>query len=426
MDIKLRPFRRFRSNLFWIVLNETMGKGALFVTNVYLARKLGTEAFGYYSIYQSIVLCFWLAADLGTGMYAIREIARDRENCASLVCNIQNLRFCSGFATLALFEAMAMLKPNVSERETLAYMGLYLLFFTIYPEWILRGLEQFKYLLLGTLVSSAIYLIGVIALVNNAEDLKHASWLWSTSFLFAAIALFFIVKKLVRVSFSFQYNGREWLNHVKKSIWFSASGGLLAINLHLPIILLNYTSSVGDVGAFSAVYRTVLSISNAGVLIPTAMYPIISQAFDNEKEQFYELIKFLELATLSLGLLLAGVMFLFSNDLVVKLFGRDYSLALNSWRILVWLVPLRFLRYVYGYSFGASNKLHFYIFPLAISTCIVGLAVLVARNFIGLTSISYIVVSGEAFISATSLLMFRRISYSKSLPERTLGSKRRV
>jgi len=60
--------RRVASNFGWLIVSQAVGKGIFFITNIYLARTLGVEHFGLFTLAQTITFYLWLAVDLGTGI----------------------------------------------------------------------------------------------------------------------------------------------------------------------------------------------------------------------------------------------------------------------------------------------------------------------------------------------------------------------
>ena len=77
--------QRVASNFGWLIVSQAVGKGIFFITNIYLARTLGVENFGLFTLAQTITFYLWLAVDLGTSMYGIREIAKNKEHAEDII-----------------------------------------------------------------------------------------------------------------------------------------------------------------------------------------------------------------------------------------------------------------------------------------------------------------------------------------------------
>lgn len=71
------PKRTVARNTLFLLAAAIFTNLAAFVWNVYLARYLGAAGFGVLSAALALTGVFSILADLGTGTYLTREIARD-------------------------------------------------------------------------------------------------------------------------------------------------------------------------------------------------------------------------------------------------------------------------------------------------------------------------------------------------------------
>jgi len=341
--------QRVASNFGWSIVSEAIGKGVFFITNIYLARTLGVENFGLFTLAQTITFYFWLAVDLGTNMYGIREIAKDKENSEETINPLLTLRITAGFIVFSLYViSLFILGMPAIKRLTFAGCGLYLLTYAFYSDWVLKGIEKFKYIAFGSFVSSIAFLVGTIYLVRTNNDVTIASFIWSSSYLLGSISLLYFLYRKLGIKYRPSFNFKIWVSHIKESIYFTISGSLMVIYQYLPILLLSIFFTNYEVGIFSAPYRIIITVCSAGFLLPMAFYPVFSELYEKDKVRFLRNQKIFRRFMIAVGLIVATLGIIFSEKVIILLFGTQYISSVPVFQIILLLVPLYFLRYTYG------------------------------------------------------------------------------
>lgn len=341
--------KRVFANFSWSIASEAIGKGIFFISNIYLARTLGVDTFGVFTLAMTITYCFWLAVDLGSNMYGIREISKDKVNVDKIVNPLLTLRITAGIFMFLIYScALYFIDIPVINKLTFAGCALYLLTYALYSDWVLKGLEKFKYIAVGNLVSSVAFLIGAISFVRGSEKVVYAAFAWSLSYLLGSISLMYFLFKKFDIKFKLSFDVKTWLIHLKESIYFTLSGGLMMIYHYLPVLLIAIYCDNHELGVFSAPYRLVIVVGSAGFLLPMAVYPIFSELFVRDKSLFHRTHRKFQIIMAGLGLPVAVIGMIFSERIIEILFGKQYHESIVVLKILVWLVPLLFLRYTYG------------------------------------------------------------------------------
>jgi O-antigen/teichoic acid export membrane protein len=249
MAILTSTNRRVASNFFWSVVSIALANTIFFITNIYLARTLGVESFGLFTLAQAVTYYFWLAVDLGINIYGIREIARHQDAAAAIIHPLFTIRVSSGLFVFLIYSlTLASLELPRDHKLTLWGCGLYLVTFALYPEWIFKGLEKFQYIVFGSLLSSAVFVGGIFLFIKNSRDVALASLIWSLSFLFGSAALCYSLYRHLNLKLSLNFNFKLWLFHLRESLHFCLAGGLAVFYFYLPIFLLNYFSSTRELG----------------------------------------------------------------------------------------------------------------------------------------------------------------------------------
>ncbi|MBI5190984.1 MAG: flippase [Nitrospirae bacterium] len=414
--------RRVSSNFVWSLMSVAVGKGAFVFANIYLARSLGVSGFGMFMLAQTVALYFWLAVDLGTNMYGIREIAKNKDDAEGLINTLMGLRITAGVLMFALY-SLGLVILGYPHDQTLAFAGcgLYLITYSLYSDWVFKGLERFKFIAYGSLVSSVVFLAGVLAVVKSGEDVALAAFLWSGSFFLASVSLLRVLTRRLGIRFRPAFNPGQWLPHLKESIYFTVSGGLMTVYNYLPLFLLKYYYTDFEVGLFSAPFRVVLAVGGAGFLIPSSFYPVLAELYHRDIAAFRKMRQKLQLIMLALGAPVAVVAFVFAEEGVRLIWGPEYMGSVPVVRVTCWLVPLYFIRYSYGSVLFATGFQKWQnLGGLA------GAAGILVSSFIlvpvtGVLGASDSLVFSEALIVLTMMAVSNRVLGEKRLMEKAAG-----
>jgi O-antigen/teichoic acid export membrane protein len=342
--------KRVASNFGWAVTSEGIGRVTFFVANIYLARVLGVTSFGQFVLAQTLTLNFWIAVDLGVSLYGIREIAKDKDHSSDLINALFSMRLVGGLTVFIIYAVVvcAIHTQSPQQREVFLACGLYLPAYSLYTDWVAKGLEQFWYLPVGNLVSAAVFIAGLVAFVHNSADAARGGIVWSFAFLCGSLALGYVVNKKTGHKLRLVLDVRIWMYHLRESLFFSISGGLNALYLYLPIFLVGFFCSAYELGMFSAPYRVILTLGTAGFLLPGAFYPILSDLYVRDRRKFLFTFRWFQAIMVSLGLVAGIGGALFKQQIIHLLLGNAYSQSTGVFSLAIWMLPLWFTRYTYG------------------------------------------------------------------------------
>jgi O-antigen/teichoic acid export membrane protein len=401
--------QRVTSNFAWSVLSEATGKGVFFITNIYLARILGVENYGLFTLAQIITFYFWLAVDFGTNMYGIREIAKDKENAEEIINPLLTLRITAGFIVFSFYvSTLFLIDIPATKKFAFVGCGFFLLSYSFYTDWVLKGLEKFKFIAFGSLVSSTAFLIGTIYFVKSNEGVVAASFIWSFSYLLGSLSLLYFLYKKLGIKYWPSFNLKIWFSHMRESIYFTISGGLMVVYQYLPILLIGIFLSNYEVGLYSAAYRITLVTYGLIQILLNSFYPLFSETFSVDIEKFKKLhLRYIKMV-LPLLILIALIGSIQGSNIIDLIFGSQYVRSASIFKISVWLLPLYFLRNAYWIIFSISNEWKNYFF-----VCIMGGIIFCITGFILVQKIGIIgapiALLISEFIVISQLFMILRI-----------------
>jgi O-antigen/teichoic acid export membrane protein len=332
---------RLSGHLAWNLGADLAARGASLWLAFFCARLLGVAGFGRFSFALAVAQYTWLAGDaaLNSG-YATRETARDRGATAAQAGLFWSVRLASALALTALYLAVVWFVPGEpATRRSLAAAAIFFLAFAAFPDWALRGLEDFRGLALGNAVYAAGLVAATLLLLPAHADPALAVGLWAGCFFLAALAtLPRLVRRgalRLRPSFSFA----AWRPHVRRSSMFSL-GSVAAIGYtQLPILLAGALTGPQEVGLFSAGFRLLLAFIGALMILWWPLMPVLTRERPGAPV-FREVLASAAALVLALSVPVAVALTRFPAEVLGWLFGRGYIAGAAALAIGAWVLPL--------------------------------------------------------------------------------------
>ena len=390
------------------MVSEGIGKGIFFLANIYLARVLGVKNYGLFTFAMSLTYYFWLAVDLGTNLYGIREIARHKNDIEGIINPLLTMRITAGILVFLLYLCVvwSIDMPKVN-KLVFTGCGMYLITYSFYPDWIFKGLEQFRFIAYASLSSSLTFILVIITMVSLKQDVALAAFLWSLSYLVGSILLFYLLLKKQSIKIRPVFGVKIWRFHLKESLFFMLSGSLMMIYQNFPIIILAIFFGNYEIGIFSAPYRIITFITSFGFLLSMAIYPVFTEIYVSNKALFYKAHRYYRFTMFAIGSVLCLLSIFTAKYIIFYLLGSAYKPSIKIYSTLSLLIPFALLRFSFG-SIILATGYHRYHFLGALSglvmMLIVSLFLLPKYSVIGC---AYTILSGEA----TILFVLFLISY---------------
>lgn len=165
---------RFGSGTFWNAIAAVTTQGAVFLANLIVANRLGSQGFGEFSILYATLLAATGMAQVATGVTATKYVAEFRESSkvragrVIVLCSLVAL-VGGGLAMLILasgapwLTANALNAPHIGGEMALGGVFLFFAVMNGYQQGALAGLEAYRRLTWASVVYGLAH-IGAIAL----------------------------------------------------------------------------------------------------------------------------------------------------------------------------------------------------------------------------------------------------------------------
>lgn len=258
----------------------------------YVSRVLGVEGVGICNFADSILNYFILFATIGISIIGIREIASSKNDKKQL-----NIVFTSlimhillpTIVTCVIFAIALNIIPQLHAYNKILYIGMGKILGTAFLlDWFYKGIEDFKFITIRTILIKISYVISVFLFVRTQEDYIIYFLLTTLMVLINSCINVMYARKFVRISFDF----RNFKSLVKPNF---INGFYLFLNTMystLNVAYLGFISTPKEVGYYTTatkVFGIILAVYSAftGVLLPRMSY-LLSE---NRIEDFNNLIK---------------------------------------------------------------------------------------------------------------------------------------
>lgn len=389
---------RLIANSSYLIGVQLFTKVISFFYALFVARTLGVENFGFYSVALSYLSLFAALADFGVSRFLTREI--------STIENIKSEKFQSLFTTTLLlrlasasliFGASAILFYFFDDNKLRVCLTL-IAVISVIPQMASMSLDNFFI----SRSKASIAAIGLFSL-NIGSVLAGSILILSGQGVYGALlAVVFgqIIYTLTLGILAYIYGLRLKFNLVpilkvlKGSLPYGFLGVMGLIYFKIDTILLSYLKGAYDTGIYSAGYRFLEALVFIPTSIATVSFPLLSLLHtENKTELKKTTLKLLQFTTL-VGAVIALLYFLVLPQ-VISILLPNYVDSILVIKILSFAIPFMFVHIPLSQVLLSSNK---YLKPI-IFISIFTLTTNVILNLIFIPKFGFI---GAAYVTVFS------------------------
>lgn len=310
----------------------------LFVTTL-LARYLGPETFGIYSLGLAIIALYMPFAELGLQGVMLKSLVQAPQRANSLTGTAFAMRLFGGVLVmlLSILSAYSMSEARPELPIIVTLLSLSALF---------RSTESFKYAFEAEVRVKPIVLVeGASSLITNFTKIAAIALgasviaiaaIHTTEFLLSSIGILIVYSRCKHPIRSIQANAAEAKELLKRSWPLLLS--TLAVTIYMKIDQLMLGAMMGD--KHVGIYAVAARISEVWYFIPAAAicstFPILIKTKEEDKSLYIRRLIRLYRSMIFLAAIV-GLIFTFGSEFGIKLlFGSDYTeaapvLSLHAW-----------------------------------------------------------------------------------------------
>lgn len=310
-----------------------------FLTFPYVTRVLGVANFGMCNFYSSVVSYFILFSMMGMSTLAVREIAKCKGDKNELNKTYSSLLVINGITTVisivVLLLSLVFIGKFQEYPQFVIIGAIHVLSNYFLLEWLFRGLEDFKYITLRSIIIRVLYVFSVFIFVRQEND--FVIYFLLTSLMVTANAIINVVysRKFVR----FSLKNIEIKNYVKPYIIFGAYQLLTSMYTSFNVAYLGFSSGDIEVGYYSTsvkLFNIILSFYTAftAVLLPRMSLMIERGEIDGFKNLLNRSLNLL----FSISIPIILVVEFFSPEIIKVISGEGYEGSILPMKIVMPLV----------------------------------------------------------------------------------------
>jgi len=302
----------------------------------YILRVLGPSNFGLIAFSQSLMLSLYIFIDYGFSISATRKIAIERgdvDKIAKTACSIWGAQILLGIIGFSLIMLLTTFVPRFTQVKTI-FLVMYGYAFgkAFFPGWLFQGLERMIFIPIVNLTANSLVLLGVFLLIKRPEDYLLYAWLLSLGALLTAVMGVVWAKHVIPLKFSWPKSLDIIQVFVEgKTIFLSQMSATLGV---INPFIVGLLASNTVVGYYSAGDKIASGVTNLLYSVSQAAYPNSSRTAVQSPDILKRRGKKMLFLVSSLGLSVAGVLFLGAPVFIRLLFGSQYLRSINVLKIV--------------------------------------------------------------------------------------------
>ncbi|MBI4344131.1 MAG: flippase [Euryarchaeota archaeon] len=337
--------QRVAKNTAFLVGGNVANKALNLVLFAVIARYLGTEGFGRYSLVMAFVGLFAILLNLGLDTLAERDVAQDRRKAGAYMGNVLAIRVVLFLPVLILITISANLVGYGGETLRLFYIYAFALLATSAASifrLILHAHEMMEYEFLVSFIDRALVLVlSLMALFlgYGLPGLIYAILAASTVDL--AIYAYTAVRKVQKPSL--RLDPGFWKALTVRSLPFAFMGVFYGIYSNIDVTMISIMKGDEATGVYSAAFKLVAALMFIPYAFSSSVFPLMARLSVEARgslERAYEhSFRYLAYLAIPIGV---GTTIL-ADRIVVRVYGGGFEGSGPALQILIWAGSLMFL-----------------------------------------------------------------------------------
>ena len=367
------------------------------ITFPYVCRVIEADGIGQINFFQSIISYISLFTCLGIPMYAIREIARDRNDVVLMNRTAMEILLLHSMQTLVGYAIVAILcltVPQIQVNIPLFLILSLIIFFTaIGCEWFYQGIEDFKYITIRGLIIKTVSVVLLFIFVKSKTDLLYYGCYTVFGVLGGNIFNFFRLRKYIHRE-NIIFSELHIKRHVKPVLKVFSFSVVTSIYLQLNTVLLGFLKNALAVGYFAAATKVMQMLLTMSACLGSVMMPRASHLIaENKEDEFNRLIQKSYDFTLAIALPMTIGLIFCAPSLITALCGVKFEHSILPSQIIAPIILMVAISNVFGiqvlFPKGKINIVTLCCGIGAVADLILNLCLIPFFSYIG-TSIAYL------------------------------------
>ena len=367
------------------------------ITFPYICRVIEADGVGQVNFFQSIINYISLFTCLGIPMYAIREIARDRNDVVKMNRTAMEILLLHMMLTLVGYIIVALLCLTVPQIQVniplFLILSLTIFFTAIGCEWFYKGIEDFKYITIRGLVVKVISVFLLFIFVRSKADLLYYGCYAVLGVLGGNIFNFLRLRKYIHRE-NIIFSELHFKRHIKPILKVFSFSVVTSIYLQLNTVLLGFLKNALAVGYFTAATKVMQMLLGMSSCLGSVMMPRASHLIaENKEAEFNALIQKSYDFTLAISLPMTIGLIFCAPSIISTLCGVKFENSILPSQIIAPIILMVSISNVFGiqvlFPKGKINIVTLCCGIGAVTDMILNLGLIPFFSYVG-TSVAYL------------------------------------
>ena len=329
-----------RSVTYNFIMNVILtGSNILFplITYPYASRILKPYGMGMVSFANAVITYFTMFAQLGIPTYGIRVCAKvrdDKEKLSRTVQEILIINMITCFLSYAAFFAAVFFNAKLRQEKTLfLVMGILIFFNTLGVEWLYKGLEQYTYITVRSIIFKFIAFLCIFIFIHNSDDYVIYGFLTVLALVGSNAMNFINLHKMISTHPVGDYHFRQ---HLKPIFIFFGMSVATTIYTNMDSVMLGFIKGAEENGCYDAAVKIKNILVSVVTSLGTVLLPRVSYHWEKgNREEFWKLAKKAAAFEIIAGGSLALFFIIFAQPTIYLVSGKLFERAIVPMEIIM-------------------------------------------------------------------------------------------
>lgn len=329
-----------KKNIIYSAILTTSNYAIQLVTFPYLSRVLGVENIGIVNFVDGIVNYFIMISMLGLNILGIREIAKvsnDVSKRNKIFSVLFSINLCFTIIVSLIYIGLIFLIPQFYEKRDFFFLGIFKLLFNLFLiEWFYKGIENFKYITIRTLILRFFYIVLLFVFVKNAADVYIYYSITVLLVIANSIVNWIYSRKIVSYVLVHIKDFRLYIKpYVYLGFYLILSSAYTTFN----VIYLGFISSEKEVGYYVTALKIYTIILGVFTSLTNVMMPRMSALLSNGNViEFRKKINVIFEMFFSISIPLVFAIIPLSGEIITVVAGNGYEGAILPMQLITPLI----------------------------------------------------------------------------------------
>lgn len=337
---------KISKNIGWLFFDKIFRMGIGLFVGVWVARYLGPEEFGILNYVIAFAALLTPLTNLGLNQIVVKELVENKgTKTANLIFwTAFYLRLISGFSGVFLFIIiMTIIFPNDSLIKSIGVIILLSRIFesTDVIKYYFDSNVESKYRVWASNISFFFISILKVIFINYGFPLISFGALYLGEIVVASCILFIFYLK--KENFAFSFNKKIAKNLLEQSWPLIFSGVAIMIYMRIDEFMLGQMIDKEAVGIYSAAVKVSEIWYFVPITIVSSFFPLIIKSKQKSRDLYVKNLRILFELLVFASLFIALPLSIFSNEIILFLFGYEYEKSGDVLKIHIWGAIFMFL-----------------------------------------------------------------------------------